>query len=122
IDHGVLADEDVAVDLHGVGGGVAVFVVCRVVAEEVDRLPAFEVDEAQHFAAPHDAAPAGARGDDFVRDDLSRDLLGGAHAFPGTRPQRSTIKRLLPVAIAEYGSPASPITERHCSAVRPKSP
>jgi hypothetical protein len=50
VDDRAFADEDVAVDLHRIGGRVAVLVVGGVVAEEVDRLLALEIHQAQDLA------------------------------------------------------------------------
>jgi len=50
-------------------------VVVRVVAEEVDRLLALEVDDAQHLAFRQRSAPRPARRDDDVFDD------GASHDF-----------------------------------------
>ena len=75
VDHGPFAHEDVAVDLHRVGGGVAVFVVARVIAEEIDRLLPLEVDQAQHMAARDLAAPVGARRNNLARDHHPRNVF-----------------------------------------------
>ena len=61
-----LADEEPAGDLHGVGGVVTVGGVLRVVAEEIDRLAAFEVGEAKRRAQRHDAGPVPAGRNDLV--------------------------------------------------------
>ena len=59
-----------------VGGRMAVFVVARVVAGEVDRLLAFEVDEAQHL--PRRISSSGARRNDLVGQTCMGEFIIGA--------------------------------------------
>src|SRR5262249_28135205 len=66
IEHGALVDEDVALQLDGVHRAVAVARIGRVVTQEVDRLLAVQVDDAQHLAALDDAPPRTARWHDLV--------------------------------------------------------
>jgi hypothetical protein len=61
-----LGQEDAAGGLERVGSMVALLRIVGVVAEEIHRLLAFEVDDAQYLAALHDGRPRRAGGDDLV--------------------------------------------------------
>ena len=57
IEHAAQPYEDIALDLHRVGGGVAVLRIGPVIAEEINGLLAFEIDDGENVVGRYAGAP-----------------------------------------------------------------
>src|SRR5262249_36298387 len=95
-------EEDRLRVLHGVRGVVALLGISRVVAEEVDRLLALEVDDGQHLARGKDAAPGPVGGNHDILEHSSccpcspvvhLTLLAGSSARRHPRGPKMAAKR-----------------------------
>src|SRR6266545_2418399 len=88
VDAVPLGEEDRPRVLHGVGSVVALRGILGIVAEEVDRLLAFEVDDAKDLTVPEHAPPVPVGWNDPVLDDLARKCR---HASSPSRGERASI-------------------------------
>ena len=78
IKHAAKANKDIALDLHRVGGAVAVLRIGRVKAEKINGLLAFEIDDGENIMGLNASTPGLPRGDDFIENNP-----GLAHRYSG---------------------------------------
>ena len=88
IKHRVEPNIDFAPHLNGIGGAVAVAAICGVEAQKIDRLLAFQIDEPENCAAPHDVPPWPSGPHDLVENDNFTHAVRITHiSAPRSMPQ-----------------------------------
>jgi hypothetical protein len=71
IEHAACAHEDIALDLYRVGGAVAILRIGPVVAEEINGLLAFKIDDGENIAPRNAGAPRLPGRNDFIKNDFT---------------------------------------------------